>query len=289
MLQEKYILFSESSETISSEKALQMVRQRFPQVISHSEEIAQTIDSFVMSYCVNRQVFVNQTDFLNTVDKDVSEFFYRKAEEGGDEDGSSEEEIEELIAEESSSLTQTDESIPQCLYGSPEKAMQEDVCVLFRVVSQHELAELWDEIQKKSHFPIFHHSPKQKGMAEKFFAENKKYLVAAWLSKGKRGKQNPTILRIICHKSVLKEVLLNSTYASLNKGAEGEDDLQHLKLANAQYPTPILIKRESPKGKKGISYSSRTFGFRKSLQGNDTDIFVLLAKYIVSVDLVTTD
>ncbi|HEU5377084.1 MAG TPA: hypothetical protein VFV38_16765, partial [Ktedonobacteraceae bacterium] len=171
------------------------------------------------------------------------------------------------------------------LFGPTEEKDTQGTFVLFRVFSHDELVELKETIGKTG-LPIFHHSPTQKGKSEKFFAENKEYLKAVWLSKGKRSKQQPTILRVAFQANVLTEVLLNSLYASVNQGAAGEDDIKHLTLARSQSPTPILIKRESPKDKKSLKYSSRTFGFRKEIDGKETGIFTLLAKYITSVNIV---
>lgn len=280
------ISFLDTGETLTDTKAFEVARAKFREVTRLSEEIASVIQQFVLLYVSHQQKFASKDAFLTTLDQDVSAFLIKKAEADSDEEGSFSLEVENIKEEKSSSGDEVEEApLSLNIFGPKIGAEPKEVFLLFRVFGEAELTELRKTILSTGK-PIFQHAAKQKGKAEKFFAENKEYVKAVWLTKGKRAKESPKLVQIVLSANVCEKLLLNPVYASVNQSAEREAGTEKLKLARSQTPTPIIVKRESPKSSKSISKSSRTYGFRKEIEEESTDIFLLLADYIISINIV---
>ena len=267
---------------LSYAEAFNLAKKNFKKEIQRSSKLEGVISDTVQQYCHSRMVFEDKRAFYQALSEVINEGILKEDEDENSLD-SELDELDELNQEEKVEA-ETEEQGPVIFQVVSEKEPA-GILYLYRLVSDIELKELRKTIREEK-LPIFHHSPTQEGKSEKFFAENKEYVITAWTTKGKRAHQKPVLLQVVLHPDVKKALLLNPNYTSVTTSAEGEEDLKGLKSAQSNQPTPIVIKRESPKKSKAFKLSSRTFGFRKEINLKETGIFELLAPYILSITIV---
>ncbi|MBJ7556612.1 hypothetical protein [Marinomonas spartinae] len=164
------------------------------------------------------------------------------------------------------------------IFGKPISIEESDnYFTLYRSVETGELDALKTMI-KEYGIPIFTFKPGKEGDAEKMFAPNKSYVVESMGNKGKRSN----LMEIIVNRKGLEDMIYNPKFTTAQGDANDWLKKQHnIGKETGGKPSPITLKRESPKKKKGISYTSINIGFRKS--GNALE---LLAKNIVSIRLI---
>lgn len=148
--------------------------------------------------------------------------------------------------------------------------------VLYRSIEDGELAKLKETIGKTG-LPLFTFKEGKKGKAEKMFAPNKAYVVESMGEKGKRAN----LLEIIVDRKAIDALIYNPKYATYQNDENDFVGRMDLKRGSPSKPSSITLKRESPKKKKSLSYTSINIGFR--LHDNSLGE---LAKYIVAINLI---
>ncbi|MEQ9668217.1 eCIS core domain-containing protein [Coleofasciculus sp. G2-EDA-02] len=258
-----------------SEAYLTYVYPKWQDITATTGASEKDMIELLKKYDQNNVSFINLTKMLEILKQElIINFMKKQTSEGDDHELESHEEQSEEMAMDVLDNAQ--------IFGKP-IAVEKlgNYFILFRSVEVGELEALKQTIEKHK-IPLFTFKEGKKGTAEKMFAPNKAYVVESMGNKGKRSN----MLEIIVDRAALEDVIYNPQHTTYQGDADSwleKEKKQNLSKGIKDKPSAITLKQESPKNKKGLSYTSINIGFRQGGIGLE-----LLAKYIVSIRLINT-